>query len=723
MSTLLLFVGGMALSCSDEEGGNTPNPNPVPPNPTPIEWSEGEVIAGERGVSIKVTKTDPDNFVFECVPGSKIQSYRLDVYPLCRMYNYLFENGGVGVDWSKREELILDAIFNSEGAGGYTFNEESLKENYKKAEFNWKESIYAQAEIVPDAEYLIIAVGCNDKEGKVAADVSICHLTTPQKELIGKPRVDIDIDASYKAVGITYIPNSDCKYFYQFCMDKEVIDAYIDAYGEKMYKEFVRHYTITPEDAIVDDPNLLTYVVDFGYDADPEKEITATSIGLDANKTPGEYIRQDFHLKKGEDIDAVCSLEVTRIGATIIELNRKLEASCSAMFYRLYTTEEWKKYENADEKTLITLARDIDQSGWGVANENFQSQASYEVSDQPFELTPNTSYVIVYVGRNGYGDVSPIKVTEPFTTKPLIIDRPQDCSGDLNITISDPGRTELKLTYTYTGDVAMIYHQYLMMTDLNDNRKAMIEYLMSQESNTWNAKQCGEVSDFTWTELKPATEYDFAYIAEDWNGVISEVKHVKGTTEAIKAGPNPQMKLEGYMSPEGNFTVNFSIVKDVARYNYAMIEDEYSASGDYSYNDCMEAWKEECMNIGLPNVNSTTMSSNLNSDRVVALCVPIGENEDGTEKVGDLYAIIYDKVNNKIIEDLSTIFPDAPKPSNALKAAQPKPQVIKLNSRVPAQINAVPAMKTPVAASSTPAPGTKMIYLDMKKLGRHPLAK
>ncbi len=34
------------------------------------------------------------NFVFECTPGSKVQSYRLDVYPLCRMYNYLFESVG-----------------------------------------------------------------------------------------------------------------------------------------------------------------------------------------------------------------------------------------------------------------------------------------------------------------------------------------------------------------------------------------------------------------------------------------------------------------------------------------------------------------------------------------------------------------------------------------------------------------------------------------------------
>ena len=91
------MVSPMVLSCSDsEEPGVEPdvpvNPDvPLPPNPTPIRWVENEVDGGERGVGIKVTSNTEHNFVFECTPGSKVQSYRLDVYPLCRMYNYLFE--------------------------------------------------------------------------------------------------------------------------------------------------------------------------------------------------------------------------------------------------------------------------------------------------------------------------------------------------------------------------------------------------------------------------------------------------------------------------------------------------------------------------------------------------------------------------------------------------------------------------------------------------------
>ena len=97
MLGFILVVSPMVFSCSDsDEPGVEPdvpvNPDPsLPPNPTPIKWGENEVDGGERGVGIKVTSNTEHNFVFECTPGSKVQSYRLDVYPLCRMYNYLFE--------------------------------------------------------------------------------------------------------------------------------------------------------------------------------------------------------------------------------------------------------------------------------------------------------------------------------------------------------------------------------------------------------------------------------------------------------------------------------------------------------------------------------------------------------------------------------------------------------------------------------------------------------
>ena len=80
MLGFIFVISSMILSCSDgDEPSVEPdvpvNPDvPLPPNPTPIKWVENEVDGGERGVGIKVTSNTEHNFVFECTPGSKVQS-------------------------------------------------------------------------------------------------------------------------------------------------------------------------------------------------------------------------------------------------------------------------------------------------------------------------------------------------------------------------------------------------------------------------------------------------------------------------------------------------------------------------------------------------------------------------------------------------------------------------------------------------------------------------
>ena len=111
---------------------------------------------------------------------------------------------------------------------------QTLGDSYPNTEFDWVNSKYSQSEIVPGAEYLIITVGCNDEGGQTPADMKICYLKTPVQSVIGTPRVDIDVTTSYHAVGIQYLPNTDSKYFYQFCGDSEPIDAFINTYGKSM---------------------------------------------------------------------------------------------------------------------------------------------------------------------------------------------------------------------------------------------------------------------------------------------------------------------------------------------------------------------------------------------------------------------------------------------------------------------------------------------------------
>ena len=65
--------------------------------------------------------------------------------------------------------------------------------------------------------------------------------------------------------------------------------------------------------------------------------------------------------------------------------------------------------------------------------------------------------LFAYVGRNGYGQLSEVK-TETFSTKARVMDNPGASKATIDITISDPGRTSLKLTYTYNQEAAVYYH-------------------------------------------------------------------------------------------------------------------------------------------------------------------------------------------------------------------------------------------------------------------------
>ena len=419
--------------------------------------------------------------------------------------------------------------------------------------------------------------------------------------------------------------------------------------------------------------------------------------------------------------EAECDLKITKTGASIVNMDVKMEKTCYAMFYRIFSAADWAPYENADEATMTALAQALDQEGWGIKNINFSQEGSYATTDYQHALDPNGSYVVAYVGRNEYGQLSKVK-TETFSTKARVTDNPGASKATIDITISDPGRTSLKLTYTYNQEAAVYYHQYIMTPDLLEeaNKAELIKYLMSENSNIWAANANGGVENFKWTGLNPGTEYTFAYMAEDWDGVLTDVKIVKATTEAIIAGPNPTMQLNAYMSDLGNFTVQYSIVKDVAKLYYSITEDNYSASGDYTYQECMDVWKEHCLDYGLSGVNSTTQSYDKTSEakRLVALCVPIGADADGNEVIGDLYTVFYDKEKG-IITDPSVLFPDAPKLKKGIKGIA-KPQVVKKDNRVPAKliVNEQVKVNTPGVMRSE-----SVIYLDLKKLGKHPHSK
>lgn len=73
-------------------------------------------------------------------------------------------------------------------------------------------------------------------------------------------------------------------------------------------------------------------------------------------------------------------------GASIVNMDVKMEKTCYAMFYRIFSAADWAPYENADEATMTALAQALDQEGWGIKNINFSQEGSYATTDYQHAL-------------------------------------------------------------------------------------------------------------------------------------------------------------------------------------------------------------------------------------------------------------------------------------------------------------------------------------------------
>ena len=123
MLMIASFIG-MSVSCQDKPEPEQPDvpywdmvadadtiqivgEYPVPHPEIPMLIYQNEVKASPDGVSVEVTDLTETNFVFTCRPGANVASYRLDVYPLAILYNYMLEEGGMGVSREEVEKIVM----------------------------------------------------------------------------------------------------------------------------------------------------------------------------------------------------------------------------------------------------------------------------------------------------------------------------------------------------------------------------------------------------------------------------------------------------------------------------------------------------------------------------------------------------------------------------------------------------------------------------------------
>lgn len=682
------LVGDVRTNTVSVEATKMEEPADVP---TPIRWSEEHAFPAsvDDGCEIEVTGIQHNNFQFVIRPGANVVTYRLDVYPLCRLYNSLFNSlcnateYDKKVEWALVEEAIRGYVFDTSGAGAYTFDSNGGEER----EFDWMNSQYDQANVVPDAEYVIVAVGCYDKDGFDQGDISICHLKTTSEPLIGNPEVKINVETGWKKAMVTHSGNEDCKYFYHYMSTEADLMPYIMGYGRKMYRDFMRFTMGDPYD--INDGANNWYLRDWGTSADPSVVWMATAIGLDENETPAEDFQSKlFQLESVPDgiVEGTGSIaaDLNYTSSSIVWYDFTIDANARTMLHKLYNTSTIEANKN-DEAWLATTALDIDQNGgYGISNNNF----GYNVDTEEYTGTSYTgrdfqiiqsaldgngsyesggSYQFAYILRNAANDISRIYFSEPFNIKERVTDNPSACQSNGTARLTSEGRTSIKFACEYDFEnTSTIYFNWYYGDPSTLSREAALKIAMvgdEQPANIWWATEEG-YDQYVVAGVDPATTYTIIYVYEDWNGVLGEVQWTSATTDSIEGGNNPQVEILTEMQEDG-LHVSFQANDDTTWMKYAVGDKtSYGASlllnylganigmGSAEANaqyilDTWELWVTG--EAGMTTQNTTASVFNALSDKelYVVLCVPFGKQD----VQGDMAYLIYDKGQIKTMGD------------------------------------------------------------------------
>lgn len=687
----LLLIASAALIFSSCEDGKKDTTEEVKEEKGyyefPLVYEEEGFTGKDNGVTINVSDIKEDNLVFNLVPGNAVKSYRMTVYPKAMLYNLLLNEGCVNADQNACEQVIIELLSSST-----VFN--STTDEFAAKEFDWANSVYAAAPIIPDCEYFIIVLGCYDSEGQNPASFSIAHLTTPHKALVGDPQISIEAETGYSAFIVRYHPNEDCKYFYHWIWSTEEISEYIDLFGEKLMGDFCRSAVSEASDATLEENLAVKKSASY-------KSNTAVAIALDANKTPASYIvRNDFEMKElpEGDFTPVAKIEAgNRISATVAYLDIDMEKTCMSCFYRLYTTEEANAFISANAEVKAAEALSIASEGWGVANNRFSFNTETEtltgsalnVQDEHFaELLPDTEYMVGYVAKNYFGELSELSFTRPFRTKKLVRNTPEACTADVRLHFTDISRWgftynfeydyattasyRFQLVWPYDADSEMLPPHYI--NDRNNREKWMTFFydtfynspagFSTSIANIWIPEKSG-YDGYAMYGYDSGVTYVIAYCAEDINGVVGPVKFAEVATTEATPGPNPTVTIDSIEyddetgSISGRFKTNadsksvryFGVAAGDELYANCALNDLVNNPARRSYEDYMNLWESQLIQLGLSsNAESIAfgVTCNKNSDTpVLVAAVAIGEKKDANGAAEDVYSPVACKIYYK----------------------------------------------------------------------------
>lgn len=686
----------------------------------PIECGNLLVEGSEVGVTIEVTKVEDQNFVFELRPGPLVQSFKMDVYPIAQLYNNLLNDKTFGnltsaESWAVNER-IREYLFNESGSGGYAFsiNDFDDPDEFLQIEFDWMNSPYAAASAIaiPDCGYLIAVVASVEEEisSVTQEDLTLCYVHTTSQPLVGDPQCEIEVNAGYTSFGVQHYLNSDAAAVYFFGYLASEIDAYIDAFGDTMFRDFIRTRVTAP--SVQDDPNnpeSLYYSVNYGDAADASVISATCAVAVDANLTPQEgYSRRDFHLMEvPEDMpDPELSVDVLedRVAASYVEFEVNFTADCQTVFYNVFPASYLSQIEGMSDKEKRNLARYLRDYGYGCHNPNFAwDKESAEatgsgavvkldaVSAYVAEGVANTSimpgetYAVVYVGRNGAQQLSELKVSETFTTDERNLASPDGCNvKDLKLVLDNAGRTQFRCTITYDpATVSMIYLQYMTADnnpglDQSSSWGEWMDFIFGSGTsnmlvNAWPTEASGR-DGLTWTGMTPDTDYTMFLCAEDFDGNVSAMQFATIRTSEIQVGPDPTINMELVPSKydQYDWTVTYKIDHDVEYFLYCYTDSPASLSpympglnkghmnnikeSGYSYEEWVNGIYEWVAggfedNGGGMRAESDTSQDWAGDQVVIAACIAVGRDGDGSP-VYKLYHLICQGGKAQTLEEI-----------------------------------------------------------------------
>ena len=679
------------ISCDDKNGPENKFPQDEECYEFPLNVEQDGFEAGANGVTINVSDISEDNVVFNLVPGSAVKSYRVDVYPKAMLYNLLLNEGCVESTREFCEDKVIQLLNSSSTSGSVLFND--TFDDYSAKEFDWINTEYSSAYLVPDCDYFILVVGYYDNSGANPASLSIAAVSTESKDLRGDPQIAIEAEVGYRAFIVRYHPNEDCKYFCHWIWSTEEMSEYIDMFGDKMMRDFCRSAVSSPYDATLEENLVIKRTFDISGNI--IRDNTAIAVAMDANGTPSdEIIRYDFSLLEIPEGDFTPVARISageRIGATLAYLDVEMEKSCMSCFYRLYTAEQAEVLKNASDEEKAVEAVSIASEGWGVANPRFSFNSdlgtltgdAFSTSDErQVELQDDTEYVVLYVAKNNFAELSDLCFSEPFRTKALVRDNPDACIGDVTLELTDVSRWGFKYNFSYDYETTACFRFQLVwpydesaaiipphyMNDKDDHAKwVTFFYDTYQESpalgkvpiaNMWET----EKSNFESLHMygyESGVDYVIAYCAEDINGVVGPVKFAYVSTTAPNPGPNPSVAIEDLNYDDengisGRFVANedtkmikyFSVTSSDATLFSACALNDLVNTSRRDYNAYMALWESQLMQLGLStSAESVSFSVNVaEQSEVPVLVAAVAIGEDNGE---DVYSAIACKIYHK----------------------------------------------------------------------------